>query len=123
MELRLPFILKVSDYHEFADFADKLNQLFARTYRKDSIVYEEMGVLGHQYVGIFMVKGVKMDESQKIAILLEDMAGKFKNDNEVAEFFSEHFDTFKQEDVTRAVAISLNNNPEFYRKSKKTKSA
>lgn len=123
MELRLPFVLKVNDYHEFADFADKLNLLFARTYKKESIVYEEMGVLGSQYVGIFTVKGVKINETQKIAVLLEDLAGKFKNLAEVTEFFAENFDTFKQEDVTRAVQISLNNNPEFYKKSKKTKSA
>jgi hypothetical protein len=95
MELRLPFVLKVNDYHEFADFADKLNLLFARTYKKESIVYDEMGVLGSQYVGIFTVKGVKINETQKIAVLLEDLAGKFKNLAEVTEFFAENFDTFK----------------------------
>jgi hypothetical protein len=118
MEIRIPFILRVSDYHEFDDFATKLNGLFARTYKRESIVFEELGVLDSQYIGIFTLKGCKLNEAQKLAVFLEEFIGKFKNLDEVVEFFAENFDTFKQEDVAHAVAISLHNYPDFYKKKK-----
>lgn len=51
--LNLPITLMFRDYHEIPEFAANINQL---VHGKVKIKYEELGVLGGQYVGLFYMQ-------------------------------------------------------------------
>lgn len=48
--LNLPITLMFRDYHEIPEFAKNINQL---VHGESKIKYEELGLLGGQYVGLF----------------------------------------------------------------------
>lgn len=59
--VNLPIVLLFQDYHEIALFASNVNRI---VHGKVKVKYEELGVLGGQYVGIFYMQ--RNDEYQQI---------------------------------------------------------
>lgn len=51
--LNLPIVLMFRDYHQIPEFASNINQL---VHGKVKIKYEELGVLGGEYVGLFYIQ-------------------------------------------------------------------
>lgn len=51
--LNLPIVLMFKDYHEIPTFASNVNQVL---HGKIRIKYEELGLLGGQYVGLFYLQ-------------------------------------------------------------------
>lgn len=49
----IPIVLLFLDYHEIPAFASNINQILPG---KVKLKYEELGVLGEQYVGLFYFK-------------------------------------------------------------------
>lgn len=51
--LNLPTVIMFVDYHEIPNFASNINQIL---HGKVRVKYEELGVLGGQYVGLFYLQ-------------------------------------------------------------------
>lgn len=51
--VNLPTVIMFSDYHEIPHFASNINQVL---HGKVRVKYEELGVLGGQYVGLFYLQ-------------------------------------------------------------------
>lgn len=51
--VNLPIVLQFTDYHELPEFASNINQLL---HGKVKVKYEELGVLGSKYIGIFYLQ-------------------------------------------------------------------
>lgn len=51
--LNLPIVLMFQDYHEVPIFASNINQVL---HGKIRVKYEELGLLGGQYVGLFYLQ-------------------------------------------------------------------
>lgn len=48
--INIPIVLMFEDYHQISKFASNINQIL---HGKAKIKYEELGLLGGQYVGLF----------------------------------------------------------------------
>ncbi|CAB4196940.1 hypothetical protein UFOVP1290_460 [uncultured Caudovirales phage] len=51
--VNLPIVLMFTDYHEIPEFASNINQLI---HGKVHVKYEELGLLGSKYAGIFYLQ-------------------------------------------------------------------
>jgi hypothetical protein len=59
--VNLPTVLMFSDYNEIPQFASTINQI---VHGKIKIKYEELGLLGGQYIGLFYIK--RDEDSQRL---------------------------------------------------------
>lgn len=66
--LNLPTVLMFADYHEIPNFASNINQVL---HGKVRVKYEELGVLGGQYVGIFYLQ--RNDEFDELRASFKQM--------------------------------------------------
>lgn len=69
--LNLPIVIMFGDYHEIPNFASNINQL---VHGKVKVKYEELGMLGGQYVGLFYFQ--RNDEFEEMRTSFKQMIEK-----------------------------------------------
>jgi hypothetical protein len=66
--LNLPIVIMFPDHHEIPTFASNINQVL---HGKVRVKYEELGMLGGQYVGLFYLQ--RNDEFDELRISFKQM--------------------------------------------------
>lgn len=66
--LNLPIVIMFTDYHEIPIFASNINQVL---HGKSRVKYEELGMLGGQYVGLFYLQ--RNDEFDELRASFKQM--------------------------------------------------
>jgi hypothetical protein len=107
MEIKLPIIIKVADYHEFENINEILNKVLVCSKNDDnqkkSVNFIELGCLNEKYLGFFYNNEKKLDNNEIVKTLLLEEKRNYKSIAEVKDFL----DNILEQKILKDVDLNI----------------